>query len=63
MIAKSNGQIAIVASIIFKLADTHPDVGPNEAGEGGKNGVAWVLRFGGLMALVGLVGTVCQTDH
>jgi solute carrier family 45 protein 1/2/4 len=41
-----------VASIIFKLADTHPDVQPTEGDAGGKNGVAWVLRFGGLMALV-----------
>jgi hypothetical protein len=47
----TDGQVAIVASIIFKLADTHPDIQPTE-GEGGKNGVAWVLRFGGLMALV-----------
>jgi solute carrier family 45 protein 1/2/4 len=47
-------QVAIVASVIFKLADTHPDVQPTEGGQGGgKNGVAWVLRFGGLMALVG----------
>ena len=41
-----------MASIIFKLADTHPDVQPTEGDAGGKNGVAWVLRFGGLMALV-----------
>ena len=45
-------QVAIVASIIFKLADTHPDIQPTEGEGGGKNGVAWVLRFGGLMALV-----------
>lgn len=52
LLLRPDDQIAIVASIIFKLADTHPDVGQNEAGAGGKNGVAWVLRFGGLMALV-----------
>ncbi|WRT65410.1 uncharacterized protein IL334_002353 [Kwoniella shivajii] len=48
--------IAVVASIIFKLADQEPDIDPSSRGEGGgggKNGVAWVLRFGGLMALVG----------
>jgi len=48
----ADSQVAIVASIIFKLADTHPDVQPTEGDAGGKNGVAWVLRFGGLMALV-----------
>ena len=48
----SDHKVAIVASIIFKLADTHPDVQPTERDAGGKNGVAWVLRFGGLMALV-----------
>ncbi|WWC87557.1 uncharacterized protein L201_002447 [Kwoniella dendrophila CBS 6074] len=49
--------IAVVASVIFKLADQEPDITPTSGGgaEGGegKNGVAWVLRFGGLMALVG----------
>lgn len=44
----------MVASIIFKLADSQPDVQPTGEGHAsaGKNGVAWVLRFGGLMALV-----------
>ncbi|OXH61420.1 solute carrier family 45, member 1/2/4 [Cryptococcus neoformans] len=54
--------IAVVASIIFKLADSQPDIQPTSvftSVEGGgphgqdKNGVAWVLRFGGLMAFVG----------
>ncbi|WWD16814.1 hypothetical protein CI109_101246 [Kwoniella shandongensis] len=49
--------IAVVASIIFKLADGEPDVRPTFSEDGadvqGKTGVAWVLRFGGLMALVG----------
>nr|XP_019049930.1 solute carrier family 45, member 1/2/4 [Kwoniella bestiolae CBS 10118]OCF28860.1 solute carrier family 45, member 1/2/4 [Kwoniella bestiolae CBS 10118] len=48
--------IAVVASVIFKLADQEPDIIPSSGGAeggGGKNGVAWVLRFGGLMALVG----------
>nr|XP_019012384.1 solute carrier family 45, member 1/2/4 [Kwoniella pini CBS 10737]OCF51165.1 solute carrier family 45, member 1/2/4 [Kwoniella pini CBS 10737] len=48
--------IAVVASIIFKLADQELDVIPSFSSSeegGGKNGVAWVLRFGGLMALVG----------
>ena len=51
-------QIAVVASVIFKLADNKAGVHPT-AGEGSEhasnNGVAWVLRFGGLMALVGPV--------
>lgn len=41
--------------MIFKLADGQPDVGSTTEGtttQGSKNGVAWVLRFGGLMALV-----------
>ncbi|WVQ83527.1 hypothetical protein IAT38_005668 [Cryptococcus sp. DSM 104549] len=46
--------IAVVASIIFKLADSEPDIQPTGEGDAsGKNGVAWVLRFGGLMAFVG----------
>ncbi|KIR32051.1 hypothetical protein I352_05680 [Cryptococcus deuterogattii MMRL2647] len=51
--------IAVVASIIFKLADSQqPDVQPTLPETSGphdqdKNGVAWVLRFGGLMAFVG----------
>ncbi|WVF66722.1 hypothetical protein IAT40_001464 [Kwoniella sp. CBS 6097] len=48
--------IAVVASVIFKLADQEPDIIPSSGAGGeaaGKNGVAWVLRFGGLMALVG----------
>ncbi|KAK8861283.1 hypothetical protein IAR55_002102 [Kwoniella newhampshirensis] len=48
--------IAVVASIIFKLADGEPDVKPTFEGGAdvqGKTGVAWVLRFGGLMALIG----------
>lgn len=51
--------IAVVASIIFKLADSQqPDIQPTLPETSGphdqdKNGVAWVLRFGGLMAFVG----------
>jgi solute carrier family 45 protein 1/2/4 len=45
----------VVASIIFKLADSHPETTGEGSDSGGKNGVAWVLRFGGLMALVGLL--------
>lgn len=53
--------VALVASIIFRVAD-------GEAGDSSpalldevfkaKTGVAWVLRFGGLMALVGAV--ICR---
>lgn len=48
-------QIAVVASIIFKLADGDaPPSGGFAEGDPHrpKTGVAWVLRFGGLMALV-----------
>lgn len=61
---QSDMQIAAAASVIFKIVDGESDVG--SAGMGGayaghveqgvrqpKNGVMWVLRFGGLMALVG----------
>jgi solute carrier family 45 protein 1/2/4 len=67
--------IAIVASIIFRLADGDrraagsfepPPNQPTPGYPGGpdpvyheKSGVAWVLRFGGLMALVG--AAVCRS--
>jgi solute carrier family 45 protein 1/2/4 len=64
--------IAIVASIIFKLADGGKDVtdaagfmgdsddpgGPGAPHYVDRTGVAWVLRFGGLMALVG--AAICR---
>ncbi|KAJ7590853.1 hypothetical protein C8J56DRAFT_781752 [Mycena floridula] len=45
--------VAVATSIIFRIVD-----GPGETGQGGdkyygKNGVAWVLRFGGLCTLIG----------
>lgn len=57
--------MAVVASAIFKLADKSSvkpsDLSTFEAGGGttylGKNGVAWVLRFGGLCTLFGAVLT------
>ncbi|CAD6576865.1 MAG: hypothetical protein TREMPRED_001789 [Tremellales sp. Tagirdzhanova-0007] len=47
--------IAVVASVIFNLADDDSSVTSpsSETGHAGKNGVAWVLRFGGFMALLG----------
>lgn len=57
--------IAIIASIIFKIADGDKACGL--AGPGGEpvpepyrgpTGVSWVLRFGGLMALIGAV--ICR---
>ncbi|GFZ42873.1 hypothetical protein JCM24511_00591 [Saitozyma sp. JCM 24511] len=45
--------IAIVASVIFKLADGEVGTTDGSANPADKTGVAWVLRFGGLMALVG----------
>ncbi|ORY25239.1 major facilitator superfamily domain-containing protein [Naematelia encephala] len=50
--------IALVASVIFKLADGESEVRPTGAGAANKTGVAWVLRFGGLMALVG--AAICR---
>lgn len=53
------GQVAIVASLIFRWADgdqaVHP-TGHTSASE--RTGVAWVLRFGGLMALIG--AAICR---
>jgi len=47
--------VAIVSSIIFRVVDgTTEAVGDTENIYYGKNGVAWVLRFGGFMALVSL---------
>jgi solute carrier family 45 protein 1/2/4 len=57
----NNPQVAIINSIIFRVVD-----GPkNDLSSGGdpgeayfgKNGVAWVLRFGGLCAIFGALAT------
>ncbi|KAG1759805.1 major facilitator superfamily domain-containing protein [Suillus occidentalis] len=54
--------IAIVSSVIFRIVDESapvstpspiPDLEPDQNTYLGKNGVAWVLRFGGLCALIG----------
>ncbi|EKM59137.1 uncharacterized protein PHACADRAFT_86979 [Phanerochaete carnosa HHB-10118-sp] len=46
--------VALVSSAIFKAVDSEIDDDPqNHTTFYGKNGVAWVLRFGGLCALVG----------
>jgi len=51
--------IAVVASIIFKLADGDSAKPAGEGPQtGARNGVAWVLRFGGLMALIG--AAICR---
>ncbi|PVG03619.1 MFS general substrate transporter [Serendipita vermifera] len=44
--------IALVATAIFRIVDSKSDSNPNDVYYG-KNGVAWVLRFGGLSALIG----------
>ncbi|KAG8823677.1 hypothetical protein FRC17_009261 [Serendipita sp. 399] len=44
--------IALVATAIFRIVDSSSDSDPNDVYYG-KNGVSWVLRFGGLSALVG----------
>lgn len=53
---------AIIASIIFKITDTttpsdQPPLSPDPDADGSisASGVVWVLRFGGLMALVAAV--------
>lgn len=44
----------MVASAIFGIVDADKDADPtNDCTYLGKNGVAWVLRFGGLCTLVG----------
>ncbi|KAF5390590.1 hypothetical protein D9757_002692 [Collybiopsis confluens] len=47
--------VAVVTSIIFRVADGGSGVESGESTYYGKNGVAWVLRFGGLCTLVGAV--------
>jgi len=48
--------IALVSSAIFKLSDSHVDDDPTTHDTYyGKNGVAWVLRFGGVCTLLGAV--------
>lgn len=45
--------VALVSSAIFKAVDSDVDDDPNNHTTFyGKNGVAWVLRFGGLCAIV-----------
>ncbi|KAK4685424.1 solute carrier family 45, member 1/2/4, partial [Tremellales sp. Uapishka_1] len=44
--------IAVVASIIFKIVDGDSETAPT-GDRAEKNGVAWVLRFGGLCAFAG----------
>ncbi|KAJ9096390.1 hypothetical protein QFC21_005212 [Naganishia friedmannii] len=50
-------QIAIIASVIFKLTDSDEPRGADPNGAA-YSGVAWTLRFGGLMALVGAL--ICR---
>lgn len=57
--------IAIVASVIFRIVDEStpivapsPNLEPDHNTYLGKNGVAWVLRFGGLCTLFG--AAVCR---
>jgi len=47
--------IALISSAIFRIFDKHlsSDPGGPEYIYYGKNGVAWVLRFGGLCAFLG----------
>jgi solute carrier family 45 protein 1/2/4 len=48
--------IALVSSAIFRVVDADIDEDPNNHNTYlGKNGVAWVLRFGGLCTLFGAV--------
>ncbi|KAJ3882936.1 hypothetical protein F5051DRAFT_318700 [Lentinula edodes] len=49
--------VAVVTSIIFRIADGNTVVEGGDESDAyfGKNGVAWVLRFGGVCTLVGAV--------
>ena len=52
-------QVALVSSAIFHAVDAEPDNDPsNHNTYYGKNGVAWVLRFGGVCALFGAL--ICR---
>ena len=58
---KCNLQVALASSAIFRAVDADVDDDPtNHSTYYGKNGVAWVLRFGGLCALVSRL-TLCST--
>jgi len=50
-------KVAIFTSLIFRVVDGGPPpktfLGDSEDTYYGKNGVAWVLRFGGFCALLG----------
>jgi len=49
--------VAVVASLIFKIADAAVDSNPASADNVyyGRSGVSWVLRFGGISAFIGAV--------
>lgn len=48
--------VALVSSAIFRAVDAHVDGDPNNHNTYyGKTGVAWVLRFGGLCAIVSFI--------
>lgn len=52
--------MALVSSAIFRAVDADVDADPaNHHTYLGKNGVAWVLRFGGLCTLVRLPYVAC----
>ena len=54
-------QVAIASSIIFGIVDADVDNDPaNDGALYGKNGVAWVLRFGGVCTLVSVYGEVVR---
>ena len=49
----SHSQTAIASSVIFKVVDAEAHNDPTNTGAFyGKNGVAWILRYGGLCTLV-----------
>ena len=50
-ILRKRYKVAIASSLIFRIVDEHENANP-EYTYLGKNGVAWVLRFGGVCTLV-----------
>lgn len=50
-------QISLVSSFIFRVVDKGTDNDSSDVFYG-KNGVVWVLRFGGLCTLAGFVSLV-----
>ena len=45
-------QVALASSLIFRIVDAEAEDSTGDTAFYGKNGVAWVLRFGGVCTMV-----------